>query len=113
MTLLSFLSDLSFGSKPQIKVMLDGTTSKEIRICMDVGNIMQEHKAPGAISIMLLKGSVRISSNNEEVTLNEGDMLYFEANVPHSLEADEQAVIRLVLSKNDTTQRVQNLLKLR
>lgn len=110
MNVLSFLSDLSFGNKPQIKVMFDGTTSKEIRICMDTGNIMQEHKAPGAITIMLLKGSVRISSN-EEVTLQVGDMLYFDANVPHSLEADEQAVIRLVLSKNDTTQRVQNLLK--
>lgn len=91
--------------------MHDGIDSKEIRICMDAGTIMKEHTAPGAITIMVLKGSVHIRSHNEEVTLYEGDMLYFDAKVPHSLKADEQVVIRLVLSKNDSAKRVQTLLK--
>lgn len=43
--------------------------------------------------------------------LHERDMVYFDANVPRSLEAQEQSVIRLVLSKNDTTRRIQKLAK--
>jgi quercetin dioxygenase-like cupin family protein len=111
MKTVSFLADLEFASKPQIKVMHESSLGKEIRICMDKGNIMQEHTAPQAITIMIIKGSVRIASDGEEATLHEGDMLYFNAKVPHSLEAEEQSVVRLVLSKNDTTQRVQNLVK--
>lgn len=38
-----------------------------------------------------------------------GDMIYFDANVPHSLEAYEESVIRLTLSKNDSAKRVFSL----
>lgn len=106
---VSFLSDLHFDSKPQIKVMMELPSSKEIRICMQKGNTMKEHTAPGGITIMVIKGYVLITSEGKEITLNDGDMVYFGAKVPHSLDAREESVVRLILSKNDSASRVQNL----
>jgi quercetin dioxygenase-like cupin family protein len=103
---ISFLENKHFDSKPQITMMFETPASKEIRICMAKGNVMREHTAPGAIIIMVLEGSVSISSQDKIVVLSAGDMIGFEAKVPHSLEANEKSVLRLSLSKNDTVKRV-------
>lgn len=103
---ISFLENKHFDSKPQITMMFETPSSKEIRICMAEGNVMHEHTAPGAIMIMVIEGSVSISSLDKSITLNAGDMIGFEEKVPHSLEAHAESVIRLSLSKNDTFKRV-------
>lgn len=105
----AFLKDTRFGEKVQIDKMFETPFSKEIRICMAEGNTMQEHTAPGAITILVLKGKVRIDSLEESRELESGDMVYFDAKVPHSLEALQESVIRLTLSKNDSEKRVFSL----
>lgn len=105
----AFLKDTRFGEKVQIDKMFETPFSKEIRICMAEGNTMQEHTAPGAITILVLKGKVRIDSLEESTELENGDMVYFDAKVPHSLEALQESVIRLTLSKNDSEKRVFSL----
>ncbi|MDD5406703.1 MAG: cupin domain-containing protein [Sulfurovaceae bacterium] len=112
MTKVAFLENLHFDTTPKITKMLETPNSKEIRICMAKDNIMQEHIAPGAITIMVLQGEVTISSLGKSIVLHDGEMIYFDAKIPHSLEAIEQSILRLVLSKNDTVQRVQNLVRL-
>ena len=109
MEIIAFLKDTRFSEKVQIDKMVETPFSKEIRICMAVGNIMHEHTAPGAITILVLKGRVRIDSLQKSVELKSGDMIYFDAKVPHSLEAYEESVIRLTLSKNDSAKRVFSL----
>ncbi|MBD3788845.1 MAG: cupin domain-containing protein [Campylobacterales bacterium] len=107
---VSFTDKLSFGDKPKITLMLETPSSKEIRICMAKGTIMKEHTAPQAITIMLIKGRLLIVSEGEECILEDGEMVYFDARVPHSLEAIDECIIRLVLSKQDTVQRVQKII---
>ena len=110
MEIISFLEHTSFSSqKAQIQKMYETPFSKEIRICMAKGNVMQEHTAPGVITIFLISGKIQIDSLQESVELNSGDMVYFDAKVPHSLEVFEESVIRLTLSKNDSEQRVFSL----
>ena len=106
---LSFLENTRFADKPQIDLMFDNEQGKEIRICMQKGNRMEEHTAPGAIVIMVLDGSVNIGSKEGNVTLGAGEAVYFAAYAPHSLEATEDSVIRLSLSKNDSVRRVEGL----
>lgn len=108
--MISFLANTRFANKPQIDLMLETSTSKEIRICMDQGNLMHEHTAPGAITIMVLEGAVVIASDERRFILHQGDMLFFDANVPHSLEALARSVVRLSLAKHDTIERVNQLL---
>ena len=106
---LSFLDDTRFADKPQIDLMFDNEQGKEIRICMQKGNEMAEHKAPGAIVIMVLSGCVDIGSSEGSVTLGAGEAVHFAARVPHSLVAAEDSVIRLSLSKIDSIKRVEGL----
>jgi quercetin dioxygenase-like cupin family protein len=107
---VSFLNDLYFSDKPQITMMYESSVSKEIRICMAKGNIMKEHKAPGAISIMLLRGKLLLGSQGDETVMEEGEMVSFEPKVPHSLEAMDECVIRLTLSKEDKIQRIHGVI---
>ena len=58
---------------------------------------------------MVLTGCVTISSLNRSTDLESGEMVYFDADVPHSLEANADSIIRLTLSKNDTVKRVISL----
>ena len=106
----SFLKDVRFADKPQIDLMLENENGKEIRICMQKGNLMAEHTAPGAIVIMVIKGSVDIGSAEGGVLLGAGEAVYFDARVPHSLEAREDSVVRLSLSKVDSIKRVEGLI---
>jgi len=107
---IAFLEDPRFEEKVQTDKMIETPFSKEIRICMAKGNMMKEHTAQGAITIMVLKGLVAVASGNETVKLSDGEMVCFEANVPHSLKAHEQSIIRLSLSKNDSVNRVISLI---
>jgi len=108
---VSFLEDPHFSDKPQVTLMYESSVSKEIRICMAKGNIMKEHKAPGAISIMLLKGKLLLGSKGDEISMEEGEMVSFEPKVAHSLEAMEECIIRLTLSKEDKIQRIHGVIK--
>lgn len=105
----SFLSDTRFAEKVVIDKITETPFSKEIRICMAAGNTMREHTAPGAITIMVIAGRVRIGSLNEQAELTSGDMLCFAPHIPHSLEALEESVVRLTLSTIDSEKRVFSL----
>lgn len=109
---ISFLENLNFEKDVSINKMAETKNSKEIKISMKQNAIMKEHTAPGAITIMVLKGEVEISSMSEKVLLADGEMVYFEAMVPHSLFALQNSIVRLVLSKNDNIQRIENLIKI-
>lgn len=106
---IAFLENLRFGDKVQIDSMSETPFSREIRICMAGGNVMKEHSAPGAITIMVLKGRITVASMGYSLELESGAMVSFDADVPHSLEAREQSVVRLTLSKNDSVRRVISL----
>lgn len=106
---IAFLENIRFGDKPQIDLMLGNEQGKEIRICMQKGNEMAEHTAPGAIVIMVLSGTVNIGSSEGDVQLGAGEAVSFAARVPHSLVAAEDSVIRLSLSKIDSIKRVEGL----
>jgi hypothetical protein len=86
--------------------LYDGATSKEIRINLQKGAEMNEHKAPGAIMVQVLRGKIDFSVGNDKVVLNELDMVTLEANIAHALVALEDSVVRLSLSKNDDVGRV-------
>ncbi|MDO5045133.1 cupin domain-containing protein [Campylobacter sp.] len=80
--------------------------SKEIRINLQKGSIIKEHQAPSAIMVQVLRGKIEFSVRNDVEILNELDMVTLEANAPHALNALEDSIVRLSLSKNDDVSRV-------
>lgn len=98
--------------KAAIKLVLETSFSKEIQISMKKGQIMKEHTAPFPIIVHLLDGRVEFRVSGKSHPLVIGDILTLEARVPHDLEATEDSVIRLTLSKHDHEQRVKTVTEL-
>ncbi|AVR46814.1 cupin [Christiangramia fulva] len=106
----SLLDNLSFDDKkPAVQVLMDTDSSKEIRIAMKKGQQMKEHKTPYPIVVELFEGMITFGVNGELYEIKKGDMLTLEGNVPHDLRAEENSIIRLSLSKQDTAERVEGV----
>ena len=91
--------------------LFDGPHSKEIRINLEKGAQMKEHKAPGAIMVQVLSGKIDFSVGENNVILDALDMVTLEPNVIHALTALENSIVRLSLSKNDDVSRVFGVLR--
>ena len=110
MKVASFLENIKYNiDKPAISIVLETSCSKEIRIIFKKGQIMKDHKAPFAIVVQVIKGSINFGTNEESIELNQGDLISLKANVIHNLTAIENSVVRLTLSKLDTVDRVKNV----
>ena len=108
---ISFNHDLEFdAAQVKTKVLLETMFSKEIRILHSKELSMKEHKAPYPIIIHLLQGSIMLGIEGVHHQLNVGDMVSIEGDVQHDLYANENAVIRLTLSKQDKVERVQDVI---
>ena len=94
-----------------IAKLFDGLNSKEIRINLEKGAQMKEHKAPGAIMVQVLSGKIDFSVGENSVILDTIAMITLEHNVTHALTALENSIVRLSLRKNDDVSRVFRVLK--
>jgi quercetin dioxygenase-like cupin family protein len=108
----SFNKNLDYKEeKVSASVILETAFSKEIRILMKAGQVMKEHQAPFPIIVHLLEGSIDFGVQGEVSSLEAGDILSLDASVPHDLKAHADSVIRLTLSKLDSSERVQEVVK--
>ncbi len=111
MQIASMLKDLKFDDKkPAISILLDNSYSKEIRITFRELQEMKEHKAPFPISIEVFRGKIEFGVNDETIILKDGDIITLDANVPHSLVAKKESIVRLSLNKSDNINRVSAVL---
>ena len=84
----SFLSNIEWNeNKPAIQVLVETSATKEIRIAMQTGQFMKEHKAPFPIIVQVIQGSIKFGVEGDELQLKIGDIIGLEANVPHDLVA--------------------------
>ncbi|GAA7493868.1 cupin domain-containing protein [Helicobacter pylori] len=98
MRVINFLEGVCF-EKLHIEVLSENSSNKEIRICMPKGAIIDKHKAPGAISVQVLEGKIVFEVGDEKIEMPKGALISLEAQVLHRLDALENSVIRLSLSK--------------
>ncbi|PID68401.1 MAG: cupin [Flavobacteriia bacterium] len=109
----AFYDDMTFNpTKVTTKLILETDTSKEVRIMMASGLEMKKHQTSYPITVHLLKGRISFGVNDEKLQLKEGDIIALDADIPHSLSALEDSVVRLTLSKNDPIQRVEKVISL-
>lgn len=90
--------------------LFESPGSKEIRINLQKGSMMKEHKAPYGITVQVLAGKIEFSVRNDIEILNSLDMVALDANISHALKALEDSIVRLSLSKNDNISRVLKVL---
>ncbi|MCT4699637.1 MULTISPECIES: cupin [Tenacibaculum] len=110
MKIASFLEDIKFNeNKPAVSLLLDTDFSKEIRVVFNKGQVMEDHQAPFAIIVQVLKGCIDFGVDNEVKQLNVGDLISLKPQIVHNLTAVEESIVRLTLSKSDTLKRVKNV----
>ena len=84
----SLTSDIQYNeTKPFIQVLLESESGKEIRIVFKKGQLMKEHKAPFPIVVEVFEGSIDFGVVGKISTLNRGDLIPLDSNVPHDLTA--------------------------
>ena len=98
--------------KVLITPMFDDENRKEIRIVFTKNQIMKDHKTKFPITVEIVEGSIDFGVKEEVFSLVKGDIVALDGDVMHNLKANENSVVRLSLSKNDTTNRVEGVLKL-
>ena len=97
-------------SKPAIQVLMETNTSKEIRIALKKGQVMKEHKTPFPIVVEIFEGKINFSVNGEILSLEKGDLIALEGNIPHDLKAEADSTVRLTLTKADSAKRVEDVI---
>lgn len=105
-------SDVKFEPKSvKIEVKAENDSTKEIEIIMAKDSIMKEHKAPFAIFVQVLSGEIDFDVSGTTHRLKSLDMISVGANIPHSLSAIKDSIVRLSLAKGDSVNRVSAVLK--
>ncbi len=128
-------TDVEFGEKIEAIALATNGASREVRIIMPAGEVMKQHRAPYDIFVQVLRGRIWFevagengagaagaagaansgagaAAQNDRVELGGGEMVSVAANVPHSLGAVENSVVRLSLAIGDKIERVAGVLKL-
>ena len=113
MSVIHFLENIMYNDdRVAVTVMDESANSKDIRIVFKKGQEMKEHNAPYPISVLVLQGSIEFGYDDTSILLNTGDMIKLDASVMHSLFANEESVVLLQLSKQDTIKRVEGVITL-
>ena len=106
----SIYQDLEFNeNNPAIKAILETDFTKEIRILMRENQEMKEHQTPFPIVVELLEGEIIFGVEGQNYEVKKGDLLTLSGGVPHNLIAKKESVIRLTLSKLDSSKRVEGV----
>ena len=106
----SIYQDLEFNeNKPAIKAILETDFTKEIRILMRENQEMKEHQTPFPIVVELLEGEIIFGVEGQNYEVKKGDLVTLSGGVPHNLIAKKESVIRLTLSKLDSSKRVEGV----
>lgn len=99
-------------NRPVIRVLFETDFTKEIRIAMQKGTTMQEHKTKYPIVIEIVEGNIDFGVQGEIKQLIKGNLLSLGDNIPHDLKANADSIIRLTLTKYDNTERVEEVVKI-
>ena len=109
----NILKDVTYGDKkPAISILLETATSKEIRIVFAKDQYMKKHQTPFPITVEMVEGDLDFGVEDTVHRLVKGDILSLDGGVPHDLLAKSNCIVRLTLSKGDTLQRVEDVVRL-
>jgi quercetin dioxygenase-like cupin family protein len=79
--------------------LLKSGSIEVIRLVMAKGKVLNEHKAPGAITVHCLEGRIAFTAVGRTIELTSGQMLYLDAGELHSVECLQDASFLLTIAQ--------------
>jgi quercetin dioxygenase-like cupin family protein len=83
---------LTLVKNPALRVLM---------LCLQKGEVLHQHRAPGPITVQILRGQVRFTlepgENSLPVLLNKGELLVLEETRLHELVALKESIVLLTL----------------
>lgn len=79
------------------KTLLKTKSIEVVRLVLPAGKELSEHKAPGEITVQCLEGKIEFTALGKTEQLETGQLLYLEAEQPHSAKCIEDASFLLTL----------------
>ncbi len=101
MYLFDLLKKAEFKEKgPHVQVIAQSAEARYVLFCIREGQQLQEHSTSSQISVQLLSGKRLFKTEERDCLLEQGQLLLLEAHVPHSLTAQTDAVLLLIMTPN-------------
>lgn len=69
-----------------------------VLVALHEGAEMAEHKVNGHISLQLLQGKIKFTTDHKAIELNKGQMLALHERLPHSVLAMKETIFLLTLT---------------
>lgn len=77
--------------------LIKGDRLRVVLVTMNEGAELNEHTAPGPITIQTLRGRFIVSVENDEYALPESSMISIAAHVPHAVRAEAPGAFLLTI----------------
>jgi quercetin dioxygenase-like cupin family protein len=87
------------GGRRNSITLRKGEGMSVVLLVMGAGDRLEEHAAPGPISVSVREGRIRFATTNREVEAGPETMLTCDAGVRHSVEAVEDSVCVLTIAR--------------
>jgi len=101
MTKINYTKDTHFDDENVIiENLFDCSSFSEVKISIQKNQSMSDHEIETCMSIYVVYGKVVIASNEAKIVLCKNEMVALDANESHNIEAIEDSVLRLNISKD-------------
>ena len=68
-----------------------------ILVALKANNVLEEHPAPAAATVITLRGSIIFTTNADKITMAQGEGVTFTGDVLHSVYASEDSAFLVVI----------------
>ncbi len=90
--------------QPDVQILSDIGTARLVLFAFKAGQQLQQHRASSQVLMQALRGRVIVTAGSNSVKLRAGMVLQVEANVPHTVVAQTDAVMLLTLVPSSASQ---------
>lgn len=90
--------DPDSAARHRAQILIKTETLRVVLVTMLSGGILQDHEAPGPITIHVLRGSMSVSVEGDGHTLGLGEMISLAPGVTHAVECVEDGAFLLTIA---------------
>jgi len=85
-------------SKPNVQMLARSGHARQILFSFRATQGLREHTASSQIAVQVISGQLTFSTAEKSQLLTAGQLILLEANIPHSVVAESDAVMLLTLT---------------